>query len=67
MMPESKKFCPHCEERVSATTYRRHKLRYFVQSTNTWTRDTVDEQSGSETENERAESEPESENGMTLH
>ena len=39
VMPETslRKFCPHCHEAVSATTYRRHRGLYFDEVSNTWT------------------------------
>ena len=39
VMPETslRKFCPHCNEAVSATTYRRHRGLYFDETSNLWT------------------------------
>ena len=35
-MPETKKYCPHCKEKVSASTYRRHRVQYFNHVRKTW-------------------------------
>ena len=37
-MPESRHFCPHCEEIVSLSTIRRHKQLYYDESSHTWTK-----------------------------
>lgn len=36
-MPETKRICPHCGDKVSETTFRRHKAQYFDQATLAWT------------------------------
>ena len=36
-MPKTRKFCPHCNEVVSSTTYNRHRAIYFNESSKSWT------------------------------
>ena len=48
-MPESRHYCPHCEEKVSLSTIHRHRQLYYDTSTHTWTKqkqisDSEDEQ-----------------------
>ena len=35
-MPETRRYCPHCEEHVSSTTFRRHKQLYYDQRCKKW-------------------------------
>ena len=35
-MPETRHYCPHCEETVSLSTFRRHKLLYYDEDSHTW-------------------------------
>ena len=35
-MPETRHYCPHCEETVSLSTLHRHKQLYFNESTEVW-------------------------------
>ena len=35
-MPETRHYCPHCEEKVSLSTIHRHKQLYYNQTTHTW-------------------------------
>ena len=35
-MPETRHYCPHCEEIVSLSTLHRHKQLYFNDSTQIW-------------------------------
>lgn len=35
-MPETRHYCPHCEEKVSLSTLRRHKQLYFKEESHTW-------------------------------
>ena len=53
-MPESKKYCTHCKDTVSATTYRRHRDKFFDESSNKWTLkcDTEEFSSGAESMDE---------------
>lgn len=37
-MPESRHYCPHCEEKVSLSTIHRHRQLYYNASTHTWTK-----------------------------
>lgn len=42
-MPETRHFCPHCEEKVSLSTIHRHRQLYYDEVTDTWTRSVQDE------------------------
>ena len=42
-MPETRHFCPHCEENVSLSTIHRHKQLYYNARSHTWTKSTGDE------------------------
>ena len=35
-MPETRQYCPHCEEKVSLSTLHRHKQLYFKEKSRTW-------------------------------
>lgn len=35
-MPETRHFCPHCEETVSLSTIHRHKQLYYDERSRTW-------------------------------
>lgn len=35
-MPETRHFCPHCEENVSLSTIHRHKQLYYDERSRTW-------------------------------
>lgn len=38
MMPETRHFCPHCEETVSLSTFHRHRQLFFNETTQVWRR-----------------------------
>lgn len=40
-MPETRHFCPHCEERVSLSTLHRHKQLYYDEERDKWTKSTA--------------------------
>ena len=35
-MPETRHFCPHCEETVSLSTFHRHKQLYYDENHHKW-------------------------------
>ena len=39
-MPETRHYCPHCDEKVSLSTLHRHKQLYYDQEGDIWTRST---------------------------
>lgn len=46
-MPENRRFCPHCSEVVSASTFRRHRMLYYSEITNEWQSDKPDHNTSS--------------------
>ena len=42
-MPETRHFCPHCEENVSLSTIHRHKQLYYDERNHTWMKSTQDD------------------------
>ena len=58
MMPETRHYCPHCGERVSLSTFHRHKRLYYNETSRTWTKKSdVLSDSGSEYEQDFQENE----------
>ena len=53
-MPETRHFCPHCEETVSLSTIHRHKQLYYDERTHSWTKSTqvVSDSSSEDNEHE---------------
>lgn len=43
VMPETRHFCPHCEENVSLSTIHRHKQLYYDERSHTWMKSTQDD------------------------
>ena len=50
-MPETRRFCPHCEETVSLSTFLRHKQRFYNETECTWTKDSTIASSSDEMDN----------------
>ena len=50
-MPETRRFCPHCEEIVSLSTFLRHKQRFYNETECTWTKDSTIASSSDEMDN----------------
>lgn len=36
-MPETRHYCPHCDETVSLSTFHRHKQLYYNEKYHVWT------------------------------
>ena len=35
-MPETRHYCPHCEEKVSLSTLNRHKKLFYKEASHSW-------------------------------
>ena len=40
-MPESRHYCPHCEETVSLSTLHRHKQLYYDERQHSWVKSEI--------------------------
>ena len=38
IMPETRHYCPHCEEKVSLSTLHRHKYLFYKEQSHSWTK-----------------------------
>ena len=63
-MPETRHYCPHCEERVSLSTFHRHKQLYYDEKHKVWSRNanvevvSSDESCGEQDEGDNFPDEP---------
>lgn len=49
-MPETRHFCPHCEETVSLSTFHRHKQLYYDSKHHQWIKSDVRDSSEDDVE-----------------
>ena len=65
-MPETRHYCPHCEEKVSLSTYHRHKQLYYNEKSKLWITRTAEVEAVSTDESEDNQDYDETFEGMAI-